>query len=40
MVDDGKGMQVKIPTVLIGKEDGDKLLEFVEGDGVVISVGF
>lgn len=40
MVDDGKGLGVKIPTVLIGKEDGIKLLEFVEGDGVVISVSF
>jgi PA domain len=40
MMDDGKGAQVSIPTVLIGEEDGLALLEFFKQGGVVMSVTF
>jgi hypothetical protein len=40
MVDDGRGMQVGIATVLISEEDGRKILEVVEQEQVVVSVSF
>jgi hypothetical protein len=39
-MDDGKGTQVNIPTVLISEEDGLALLEFFKQGGVVLSVTF
>ena len=40
MVDDGRGAQVHIPTVLIGYEDGLKMLETIREDSVVVALGF
>jgi hypothetical protein len=40
MKDDGKGHQVKIPTVLISLEDGLILVEALKQGGVVLSVTF
>jgi hypothetical protein len=46
MADDGKGMQVHIPTILISKEDGEIILEFLQDNNspkrqkVAISVSF
>jgi hypothetical protein len=31
MSDDGTGAGIRIPSMLIGKEDGKKLLKFLEG---------
>ena len=41
MVDDGKGAQVTIPTILIKQQDGEDILNYVKEDkGVVLSVTF
>ncbi len=39
MKDDGKGHFVTIPTVLINKEDGQKILEYIN-QHPIISVSF
>ena len=41
LADDGRGGQVSIPTVMISKEDGNKILEYLNRrTKVVISVNF
>lgn len=39
MVDDGQGFQVKIPTILISREDGEIIIEYIK-QKVVLSVKF
>ena len=38
MIDDGRGKQVHIPTVLIGYEDGEKIVEAVKAGSAAISI--
>lgn len=40
MIDDGRGGQVKIPTVLISLEDGQHILDSIRSDSVIVSVLF
>lgn len=40
MADDGKGSQVNIPTVLISREDGQLILEYLSQGEIVLSVSF
>ena len=40
MVDDGRGSQVHIPTVLISFEDGSEILKSLRSGTVVMSVSF
>jgi len=39
MIDDGRGRQVHIPTILIGYEDGQRMVDVIKAEGnVAISV--
>ena len=40
MVDDGRGKQVHIPTILIGYEDGEKIVEAVKVGSAALSIEF
>jgi len=40
MVDDGRGAQVHIPTILISEKDGEEILQALKTSSVVISVTF
>lgn len=40
MVDDGRGSQVHIPTILIGYEDGQQIFKALRSSSVVLSVSF
>lgn len=40
MVDDGRGTQVKIPTVLISLQDGQHIVDALREGSVVVSVTF
>lgn len=36
MIDDGKGHSVTIPTVMVGKEDGLKMLEYINQNPIIM----
>lgn len=40
MIDDGRGPQVSIPTVLISMDDGQQILDSIRKASVVIDVNF
>lgn len=40
MIDDGRGGQVKIPTVLISLEDGQHIFDAIRSGSVIVSVLF
>ena len=40
MIDDGRGAQVHIPTILISLKDGEQILNALKKSSVVVSASF